>query len=214
MGAIVAWRAHRPSLTLDDIAERAERAVRMLVANGVTAVRTHVDVAADIGTLGVEALREGPRGGRPPGRPADRGPRQPADQRPRRQSGTGRRWPRRWRPAPTSSAGARTSKPTRAPPWPTCSRSPRRRAGTVDLHTDETLDPACSTWPRWPPWCDRLPAPGHGQPLRAASGCSRPRCRPRSPRRSPPPASPSSRSRRPTCSSRRAAGHGRQPPRA
>ena len=56
LGAIVAWRAHRPSLTLDDIADRAERAVRMLVANGVTAVRTHVDVAADIGTLGIEAL--------------------------------------------------------------------------------------------------------------------------------------------------------------
>jgi cytosine deaminase len=56
LGAIVAWRAHRPTLTLDDIAGRAERAVRMLAANGVTAVRTHVDVAADIGTLGIEAL--------------------------------------------------------------------------------------------------------------------------------------------------------------
>jgi len=56
LGAIVAWRAHRPSLTLDDVAGRAERAVRMLAANGVTAVRTHVDVAADIGTLAVEAL--------------------------------------------------------------------------------------------------------------------------------------------------------------
>jgi cytosine deaminase len=56
LGAIVAWRAHRPSLTLDDIAGRAEQAVRMLAANGVTAIRTHVDVAADIGTLGVEAL--------------------------------------------------------------------------------------------------------------------------------------------------------------
>src|SRR4051794_37597540 len=56
LGAIVAWREYRPTLTLDDIAARAERAVRMLVANGVTAVRTHVDVAADIGTLGIEAL--------------------------------------------------------------------------------------------------------------------------------------------------------------
>ncbi len=56
LGAIMAWRAHRTSLTVDDVAERAERAVRMLVANGVTAVRTHVDVAGDIGTLGVEAL--------------------------------------------------------------------------------------------------------------------------------------------------------------
>jgi cytosine deaminase len=41
---------------VDDIAERAERAVRMLAANGVTAIRTHVDVGADIGTRGVEAL--------------------------------------------------------------------------------------------------------------------------------------------------------------
>ena len=56
LGAIAAWRAHRITLTLDDIARRAERAVRMLAANGVTAIRTHVDVAADIGTLGVEAL--------------------------------------------------------------------------------------------------------------------------------------------------------------
>jgi cytosine/creatinine deaminase len=56
MGAITAWMAYRPSLTVDDIAERAERTARMLVANGVTAVRTHVDVSADIGTIGVEAL--------------------------------------------------------------------------------------------------------------------------------------------------------------
>jgi cytosine/creatinine deaminase len=56
MGAITAWMAYRPSLTVDDIAERAERTARMLLANGVTAVRTHVDVSADIGTIGVEAL--------------------------------------------------------------------------------------------------------------------------------------------------------------
>jgi cytosine/creatinine deaminase len=56
LGAIKAWLAYRPTLTVDDIAERAERAVRMLAANGVTAIRTHVDVGADIGTRGVEAL--------------------------------------------------------------------------------------------------------------------------------------------------------------
>ncbi len=56
LGAIKAWLAHRPTLTVEDIAERAERAVRMLSANGVTAIRTHVDVGADIGTRGVEAL--------------------------------------------------------------------------------------------------------------------------------------------------------------
>ena len=56
MGAITAWHAYRPNLTVDDIAERAERCARMLLANGVTAIRTHVDVSADIGTIGVEAL--------------------------------------------------------------------------------------------------------------------------------------------------------------
>ncbi len=56
MGAISAWMAYRPSLTVDDIAERGERAARMLLANGVTALRTHVDVSADIGTIGVEAM--------------------------------------------------------------------------------------------------------------------------------------------------------------
>jgi cytosine deaminase len=56
LGAIVAWRAYRTTLTIDDIAGRAETAASMLAANGVTAVRTHVDVAADIGTAGVEAL--------------------------------------------------------------------------------------------------------------------------------------------------------------
>ncbi|HKA03129.1 MAG TPA: amidohydrolase family protein [Acidimicrobiales bacterium] len=56
LGAIQAWLAHRPTLTVDDIAARAERAVRMLSANGVTAIRTHVDVGADIGTRGIDAL--------------------------------------------------------------------------------------------------------------------------------------------------------------
>jgi cytosine deaminase len=56
LGAIKAWLAYRPTLTVDDIAERAERAVRMLAANGITAIRTHVDVGVDIGTRGIEAL--------------------------------------------------------------------------------------------------------------------------------------------------------------
>jgi cytosine deaminase len=56
MGAIRAWLAYRPTLAVDDIAARAERAVRMLVANGVTAIRTHVDVGVDIGVRGIEAL--------------------------------------------------------------------------------------------------------------------------------------------------------------
>jgi cytosine deaminase len=56
MGAIRAWLAYRPTLAVDDIAARAERAVRMLVGNGVTAIRTHVDVGVDIGARGIEAL--------------------------------------------------------------------------------------------------------------------------------------------------------------
>jgi cytosine deaminase len=56
LGAIVAWRAFRTSLGVDDIVARAETAARMLAANGATAIRTHVDVAADIGTAGIEAL--------------------------------------------------------------------------------------------------------------------------------------------------------------
>lgn len=55
-GAIEAWHAYRPRLTVDDIAERAERAARRLLAGGCTAIRTHVDVGADIGVRSVEAL--------------------------------------------------------------------------------------------------------------------------------------------------------------
>lgn len=56
MGAIEAYRAFYPSCTIESIADRAERAARILLANGVTALRTHVDVSAEIGTRGVEAL--------------------------------------------------------------------------------------------------------------------------------------------------------------
>jgi cytosine/creatinine deaminase len=56
LGAIKAWLAYRPTLTVEDIAARSEQAVRMLAANGVTAIRTHVDVGVDIGIRGIEAL--------------------------------------------------------------------------------------------------------------------------------------------------------------
>jgi cytosine deaminase len=58
LGAVRAWMAYRSSVAREDFVERAEQAARLLLANGVTAVRTHVDVGADIGTLGVEALVE------------------------------------------------------------------------------------------------------------------------------------------------------------
>jgi cytosine/creatinine deaminase len=58
MGAILGWIAHRPSLTHDDIVSRARWAIGRSVLSGTTAMRTHVDVGSDIGTLGVEALIE------------------------------------------------------------------------------------------------------------------------------------------------------------
>ena len=57
-GAIEAWLAHRPTIGHDDYVERATVAAVLLVANGCTAIRSHVDVGGDIGTIGVEALLE------------------------------------------------------------------------------------------------------------------------------------------------------------
>ena len=57
-GAIEAWASYRPRLTFDDVVERAERAARRLVANGCTAIRTHVDVADDVQVMCVAALVE------------------------------------------------------------------------------------------------------------------------------------------------------------
>jgi cytosine deaminase len=56
LGAIIAWTAHRPTLTVENIMARAEAAVRLSVANGITAIRTHVDLGSDIGLRGIEAL--------------------------------------------------------------------------------------------------------------------------------------------------------------
>lgn len=58
MGAIRGWVAHRETLDMADFVERAERAARMSLANGFTAIRTHVDLGVDIGTTAVEALIE------------------------------------------------------------------------------------------------------------------------------------------------------------
>ena len=61
LGAIVAMDANRTSLTVDDIADRAERAARMLVANGITAIRIHVDTMTRHGLRSVEGLVEARR---------------------------------------------------------------------------------------------------------------------------------------------------------
>jgi cytosine deaminase len=58
MGAITAMRANRHRITLDDTIERAERAVRLLAANGATTVRSHADTTRESGLMSVEALIE------------------------------------------------------------------------------------------------------------------------------------------------------------
>ncbi len=55
-GAIAAWHAAAPELTVAEIAGRARRAVRAYVANGCVALRTHVAVGPGIGLRAVEAL--------------------------------------------------------------------------------------------------------------------------------------------------------------
>lgn len=56
IGAVTAMEANRHLITVPDIAERAERAVRLLVANGATAIRTHADTTLDNGLRSIEAL--------------------------------------------------------------------------------------------------------------------------------------------------------------
>ncbi len=167
MGAIRAWLAYRPTLAVDDIADRAERAVRMLVANGVTAIRTHVDVGFDIGARGIEALIGA--GGRSPtwptsrsspsSRPRRRVPPAPATAPPCATPST---------PAPTSSAAARTSSPIRC--RPSSSSSTWRAAERTARRPPHRRDPR----PAGPPprrrgrlrRQDGLPLRRHRQPLR------------------------------------------------
>ncbi|MFZ4718503.1 MAG: amidohydrolase family protein [Ilumatobacteraceae bacterium] len=56
MGAIVAMEASRDRITVADTVERAERAARLIAANGATAIRTHVDITEGCGTTSLEAL--------------------------------------------------------------------------------------------------------------------------------------------------------------
>lgn len=58
LGAIKAMERARPTITLVDTIERAERAARLLAANGCTAIRTHVDLTLAGGLRSVEALIE------------------------------------------------------------------------------------------------------------------------------------------------------------
>jgi cytosine deaminase len=57
-GAIAAMIAARSELGVAETAERAERAARLMAANGYRAVRTHADVTVENGLTSVEALTE------------------------------------------------------------------------------------------------------------------------------------------------------------
>jgi cytosine deaminase len=50
--AIASWRAHAAHMSVDEVADRARRAIQALLRNGTTAIRSHVDVL-----LGDEPLR-------------------------------------------------------------------------------------------------------------------------------------------------------------
>ncbi|MEI8238282.1 MAG: amidohydrolase family protein [Actinomycetota bacterium] len=56
LGAIIGMEEHRHLITRADTEERAERAARLLLANGATAIRTHADLTTNNGTTSVEAL--------------------------------------------------------------------------------------------------------------------------------------------------------------
>ena len=118
----------------------------------------------------------GPRAARRPRRSPDRGPRR-AGPSPGRRGREHRRTPATppWRPAPTSSAAARTSTTTPTAPTRSCSRSPADHGRTVDLHTDETLDPCVLDLrrPRGPRGDSRASPTGWRPATASASACSR-----------------------------------------
>jgi cytosine deaminase len=58
MGAITAMRANRHLLGVDETIERAERAARLMAANGYRAVRSHADTTTEHGLRSIEALVE------------------------------------------------------------------------------------------------------------------------------------------------------------
>jgi cytosine deaminase len=58
LGAIETMMAARPSMDVADTVARAERAARLLAANGFGFVRTHADTTIDHGLTGIEGLLE------------------------------------------------------------------------------------------------------------------------------------------------------------
>ena len=63
MGAIAAWfeAAEKGRLSYERTVERAAQAFELLLVHGVTAVRTHINVTADIGIVSVLAVQEAAR---------------------------------------------------------------------------------------------------------------------------------------------------------
>lgn len=55
-GAIEAWHARWPKLTVDDMVARATAGAERSLANGITTIRTHVDLGPGIDLRAVEAL--------------------------------------------------------------------------------------------------------------------------------------------------------------
>jgi cytosine deaminase len=55
-GAIAGWLTYRPTMREADVAARAQAAVATYVANGATAIRTHVDLGADVGLTNLAAI--------------------------------------------------------------------------------------------------------------------------------------------------------------
>ena len=58
MGAILAMRANRHLLDVNETVERAERAARLMASNGFRAVRSHADTTVEHGLTSIEALVE------------------------------------------------------------------------------------------------------------------------------------------------------------
>lgn len=58
LGAIDAWMAVMPTLTVDGMVRRGEEAAGRLLANGCTTIRSHVNVGDTMGLRAVEAMLE------------------------------------------------------------------------------------------------------------------------------------------------------------
>ena len=58
LGAIEVWRPYRSRMAHEDVCRRATKAALMYLANGATAVRSHVDVGEDVGIRHMKALIE------------------------------------------------------------------------------------------------------------------------------------------------------------